>query len=280
MKQNSDPEDLPTLEGIPSTLLVPLVARAFGASVFPWLDPQDVQAKHVLNNNHTDVDPLLQDRTSVLNVLWRTRLIKHIGNDFFKHHPDALGIKLGAGLSDYFQWLDNGYNHWLDVDLEPVVALRHVLLNPHSDTALNGSIDLTQPGWWQHLPIGVRKAEQPLLLVCEGVLMYLTPRQVKAVLQEIGENAHEGSQLICDFITPLGIGQAHMAPCVSGTGAEFLWGAHNGLEVARQHHRLELLAQHTAAEAYGPFSCWTEMCMTPWTGGPMYGVAHLQISAP
>ncbi len=202
---------------MPSTLLVPLVARARGATFFPWLDPHDTQAKQVLQNNHPAVDPLLQDRASVLNVLWRTHLIKQIGDAFFQQHPEAVGINLGAGLSDYFQWLDNGHNHWLDVDLAPVVAMRHVLLRPHSDTAQNGYIDLTEAGWWQRLHPSVREAKTPLLLVCEGVLMYLTPTQVKAVLQEIGDNAHEGSQLVCDFMTPLGIGQAHLAPSVSGT---------------------------------------------------------------
>ncbi|WP_108361896.1 class I SAM-dependent methyltransferase [Limnohabitans sp. Bal53] len=58
----------------------------------------------------------------------------------------------------------------------------------------------------QRLPASVRDANAPLLLVCEGVLMYLTPTQVKAVLQEIGENAPEGSELVCDFMTPLCIG--------------------------------------------------------------------------
>lgn len=110
--------------------------------------------------------------------------------------------------------------------------------------------------------------------------MYLTPTQVKAVLQEIGENAPEGSELVCDFMTPLCIGQARLAPSVSGSGAQFLWGAHNGLEVARLHPRLELLAQHTVAEAYGPACCWAEMCLSPWTGGPLYGLAHLQITEP
>ena len=271
---------MPTLDAVPSSLLAPLVARARGAKWFPWLDPHDAQAQQVLQKSPPAVDPLLQDRASVLKVLWRTHLIKQIGDAFFQHHPEAVGINLGAGLSDYFQWLDNGHNHWLDVDLEPVVRMRHVLLSPHSETAQNGHVDLSQPGWWQRLPASVREANAPLLLVCEGVLMYLTPTQVKAVLQEIGENAHEGTQLVCDFMTPLGIGQARLAPSVSGTGAQFLWGAHNGLEVARQHPRLELLAQHTVAEAYGPACCWAEMCISPWTGGPQYGLAHLQISEP
>lgn len=277
MRMTSSP---PSLDAVPSTLLVPLVARARGGSIFPWLDPHDTQAQQLLQNSHQAVDPLLQDCASVLNVLWRTHLIKQIGNRFFQEHPKAVGINLGAGLSDYFQWLDNGHNQWLDVDLESVVAMRDVMMRPHSDTAQNGHIDLSCPGWWQQLPTSVREANAPLLLVCEGVLMYLTPTQVKAVLQEIGDNAHEGSQLVCDFMTPLGIGRARLAPSVSGTGAEFLWGAHNGLEVARHHPRLELLAQHTAAEAYGPAFCWAEMCLSPWTGGPLYGLAHLQITEP
>lgn len=280
MQQDTHESDRPLLGAVPSTLLVPLVARARGASVYPWLDPQDTQARHVLQNTGATVDPLLQDRASVLNVLWRTQLIKHIGMDFFRHYPASQGINLGAGLSDYFQWLNNGHNRWLDVDLSPVVDLRQTLLQAHSDTAENGCIDLTQDGWWQRLPLNGRASGQPLLLVCEGVLMYLTPTQVRAVLKEIGNNAPEGSELVCDFMTPMGIGRADMAPSVSGTGAEFRWGAYNGLEVARLHPRLELIAQHTVAEAYGWACCWAEMCLTPWTGGPMYGVAHLHITEP
>jgi O-methyltransferase involved in polyketide biosynthesis len=281
MRQARHPRSLPSLESVPSTLLAPLVARARGGKIYPWLDPHDTQAQQVLQNSHHAVDPMLQDRASVLKVLWHTHLIKQIGAAFFQHYPEAVGINLGAGFSDYFQWLDNGHNHWLDVDLEPVVSMRHVLLSPQSERAQNGHIDLNQPGWWQRLPHSIREANAPLLLVCEGVLMHLTPKQVKAVLQEIGDNAHEGSQLVCDFMTPLGIGKSsRLASSVSGSGAEFLWGAHNGLEVARQHPRLELLAQHTAAEAYGPACCWAEMCLGPWTGGPQYALAHLQITEP
>ena len=112
MKQNRQPRGIPTLDAVPSTLLVPLVARARGASLFPWLDPHDAQAQQVLQHTHEAVDPLLQDRASVLNVLWRTHLIKQIGDAFFKQHPDAVGVNLGAGLSDYFQWLDKKQHHY------------------------------------------------------------------------------------------------------------------------------------------------------------------------
>lgn len=266
------------LDAVSSTLLIPLVARARGPWIYPWLDPGDVQAQHVMDKLGDAIDPMLQDRAAMLTVLWRTQLMKRLGKDFFRHYPDAQGINLGAGLSDYFQWLNNGRNRWLDVDLREVVSLRHLLLPVHSETARDICIDLTQPGWWQDLGLDERKGREPLLLMSEGLLMYLTPTQVRSVFKEIGNNAPEGSELLCDFMTPAGIGRTGMVPSVSGTGAEFRWGAHNALEVAHLHPRLELIAQHTVAEIYGWASCWAEMCTTPWTGGPLYGVAHLHIT--
>lgn len=278
MTPKSDSKGTTMLDAVSSTLLIPLVARARGPLIYPWLDPDDVQAQHVMDTLGHVIDPLLQDRAAMLTVLWRTQLMKRLGEDFFRHYPDAQGINLGAGLSDYFQWLNNGHNCWLDVDMDEVVSLRQLLLPVHSESAKDRCLDLTQPGWWQDLGLDERTGHKPMLLICEGLLMYLTPTQVRSVFKEIGNNAPEGSELVCDFMTPMGIGLTHMTPSVSATGAEFRWGAHNALEVAHLHPRLELIAQHKAAEMYGWSFCWAEMCMTPWTGGPLYGVAHMQIT--
>lgn len=280
MNPKIDPDGVTTWDEVSCTFLVPLVARAMGASIYPWLDPEDAQAQQVMEKFGHDLEPMLQDRLAIMNVLWRTNLMKSLGQDFFKRHPTAKGINLGAGLSDYFQWFNNGQNHWLDADLAHVVSLRHLLMPAPCKTASDACIDLTQAGWWKTLCPSRGQKREPMLLLCEGVLMYLTPPQVKALFQEIGENAPEGSELICDFMTPRGIGRADMAPSIAGTGAEFRWGAHNALEVARLHPRMELIAQHTVAEVYGWAWCWAEMCVSTWTGGPLYGVAHMHIAPP
>jgi hypothetical protein len=85
MKQDVHVNAEQLLSAVPSTLLVPLVARARGATLFPWLDPGDTQAQQVLQNLSSQVMALLQDRPSVLSVLWRTQLIKQIGRGFFTH---------------------------------------------------------------------------------------------------------------------------------------------------------------------------------------------------
>lgn len=267
------------LHGVERTLLMPLIVRARAALLCPWLDPQDACATEALAHSGSAWPGQPADAASIVNILWRTRMIKALGQDFFGRFPHVQGINLGAGLSDYFQWLDNGQNRWMDVDLPEVVDLRQHWLPRHPPRHETLSDDLRTPGWWTRLGLQRHNHHNPLLLVCEGVLMYLPPTQVAQLLREIGEYAPEGSELLCDFISPLGIGQKLIAQDkLAREPVTFRWGAHNGQEIASLHPRLELLQQHSVAEAWGWGGSWLESLFTPFTGGPMYGLAHLKVS--
>lgn len=268
----------PALHGVERTLFVPLIVRAQAPLWCPLLDPQDARARHVLSVSGQRLQDYPTDGVSALNILWRTRIFKQLAADFFERYPHVQGVNLGAGLSDYFQWLDNGSNRWLDVDLPEVVAWRQRCMSPLPPHAQLRSADLRVPGWWNRLGLQRHNHHNPLLLISEGVLMYMQPTEVKSFLQEIGEHAPEGTELLCDFISPLGIGQTALANRHPEEAATFRWGAHNGLEIASQHPRLELLDQHSVSEAYGWAGPWMEMWCAPMLGGPMYGLAHLKVS--
>ena len=100
------------LPPVPSTLLIPLAARAHGGRYFPWLDCQDAVAPALLERLGADVNGTLDDLHTVLHVLWRTRAIREAGRTFFAAHPQALGVNLGCGLTHYFQWLAPRSSHW------------------------------------------------------------------------------------------------------------------------------------------------------------------------
>ena len=265
------------LGAIPSTLLIPLAARAKGAALFPQFDPHDLCANALLDGLQTNVQTYLNDWASVLNVLWRTDVIKKMGTQFFARHPQSHGVNLGAGLSHYFQWLSNGKNHWLDADLPEVISLRQLLLQTLPGHCRLKELNITQPGWWQRLKLPHGKRARTVLLICEGVLMYLTHTQVTAILEEISENAPAGSEFIFDFMSPIGIGQAALHPSVCNTGAEFTWGLHNASQLVKTHPRLEVLDQRSVAEAYGFACAMTELFLKPFTGGPMYGLIRLGV---
>jgi len=262
---------------VSSTLLIPLAARANGCTLFPQLDPDDEQAKDALRTLGTNVHAYLADWATVLNVLWRTQVIKDMGHAFFDRHPYSQGVNLGAGLSSYFQWLDNGNNRWLDADLPEVMSLRRLCFHALPAHCRQHTLNITRPGWWKRLKLPSSPDAQPVLLICEGVLMYLKAPQVDALLKEVGENAPAGSEFIFDFMSPIGIGQAMFHPSVHDTGAQFTWGTSQPDQLLHAHPRLTLQCRRSISEAYGWAARFAEQCWKPWLGGPLYGMMMMKV---
>ncbi len=263
------------LQAVPSTLLIPLAARAHGARLYPWLDCHDTQARHLLDCLEVDCAPLLRDRVAVLNVLWRTRVIMAWAEAFFRRHPEATGVALGCGLSHYFQWLDTGVNRWIDADLPEVCALRDALLPPARDRRVNATVDLSRAGWWDTLHLPAFDAVAPLFLVCEGVLMYLPPAQVRDILAEFAQRAPAGSVFVLDAISHLGVGQARHSVSVGPTGAEFRWGLRQTGELLDIHPRLSVAESRSVSECYGWMGWAAETLCLPWSGAPLYSLVAL-----
>lgn len=241
------------------------------------LDPGDEQAQGVLSRSGESPVHFPTDMPTAINILWRTGRIRDIAQEFFAHHPAARGVNLGAGLTDYFQWLDNGRNRWLDVDLPAVIALRRQLLPSHHARQTTQVDDLRTSGWWQRLRL--QRGRSPLLLVCEGVLMYMQTEQIRAFFHEIGERAPAGTELVFDFISPLGIGQTIAANRHPGDATAFTWGTRHARDLTQLHPRLHLVGEYSVAEAYGWCGAWLETLWSPLTGGPLYGLAHLRVGS-
>ena len=267
------------LQAVPGTLLVPLAARAWGGERFPWLACGDHEARRMLACVEPQARALLDDAPVVLNVLWRTRVIKELAGRFFAAHPHAGGVNLGCGLSHPFQWLDTGRNTWLDADLPEVMALRHTLLPARPPRSRQAPVDLREPGWWRRLRLPGHRADEPVFVLCEGVLMYLQPRQVRAVLEEFAEHAPPGSQWLADFISHLGVGHARQVPSLARSGAQFHWGARRWSDFTEAHPRLRLLERHSAAECYGWWARLAEAGGEPMLGPALYGMVLLGVGA-
>jgi O-methyltransferase involved in polyketide biosynthesis len=274
------------LHAVPSTLLIPLAARAWGDERYPWLACGDQDARRLLACLEPGARAWLDDAWVVLNVLWRTRVLKEVAGRFFAAHPHAAGVNLGCGLSNPFQWLDTGRNTWVDADLPEVMSLRHTLLPARPPRWRGVAVDLRTPGWWRRLGLpagraarrpGKRPAE-PVFLLCEGVLMYLRPPQVRAVLQEFAAQAPPGSQFLADFISCLGVGHARWVPSLAHSRAQFHWGAGGWSDFTDAHPRLRLLERHSAAEIRGLWLRLMEAGCEPLLGPALYGMALLGVA--
>jgi O-methyltransferase involved in polyketide biosynthesis len=267
----------PRLDPLESTLLIPLTARALGERLFPRMAVHDAHAAAALAGLQAQVDCFLQDRLSIYGVLARTRIIRRLAQGFFERHPLGWGLNLGCGLACYFQWLDNGRNHWLDADLPHVMQLRQQLLVPPGPRHREATLDLRCPHWWQTLGLPKRKP-QPVLLLLEGVLMYQTADQVRQVLREFAEHAPPGSELISDSLSWLAVGAAAHHPSVCHTGAQFRWGPRRMSDFTEAHPRLRLLSEHAVLDGYNAACAWMCASFRAVWGVPVYGVVRLGLN--
>lgn len=264
-------------DAIARTLLIPLAARACGDAMFPALAVGDAHAARLVAELGVDIAPFVADRHSVCGVLSRTRLMRRAAQAFFDRHPKATGVALGAGLSHYHQWLDNGRNRWIDIDQAPVVALRERWLPAAPPRRLNCAADLAAPDWWLDAGLPLNRRGDPLLLLAEGVLMYLEPGQVQRLLWLIGEHAPTGSLLLADCFGRHMVGLEGWHPSVRLTAARFRWGLNAVEDLARPHPRLQLVAEQPVMDAMGAPEAYAARWFRFVTGVPFYSVYLLGV---
>ncbi|MDH6593958.1 O-methyltransferase involved in polyketide biosynthesis [Variovorax sp. TBS-050B] len=264
------------LSAVPSTLRIPLAARASGDALFPQLAVRDAYAASILERIRDDGDALPEDRSTIYGILNRTRRFRSLAQEFLQQHPGGRVVNMGCGLSHYFQWLDDGRARLTDADLPEVLDLRRELIPDIDPRHDERALDLTAADWWEQLALPRRRRASPVFLFTEGVLMYLAPDRVRAVLKTFGERAPAGSVLAFDAICWLAVGHAARHPSVRATGAEFLWGVRRPAELAQAHPRLRLESTHRVLDGIGlPYAVVAPLAMLLF-GVPLYAVYALR----
>jgi len=229
-----------SLSPIEGTLIIPLVARAMAHPWCPWWNPQDKSARLALEHLGWQRQQWMPDPWTVGFILWRTHRLRQMGGEFFIEHPKALGVNLGAGLSDYFQWLGNGTNTWLDTDLPDVMRLRKRCLPVKDALAFDMPLDLSHPKRCKAALSHAKDPTAPVWMMCEGVMLYLRPRQVHELLAVLASIAPKGSELVFDFVPGWMVGATVRSPMMKESAATFRWGLNSVSEVEDIHPRLKV----------------------------------------
>lgn len=259
------------LRGVPQTLLITLVARARAGRFCPDLGFTDPWAQQVLAQLDVDADEWSEDPLSMRGAVLRTLAIDRLARAFFERHPEGCAVNLGAGLCTRFQRLDNGRLHWIDLDLPEVIGLRSQLLPAGARRqALAGSAaDLA---WVQRVP---HEPGRPLLLVAEGLLMYLSPAQVRALFMRCAEAFAAPCEFVCDYTHPwvVSLSPYHPAP-VRRTGSRFFWGQADARTPESWSPRWRLLDQHAYLHGLGGWFGGLASVFRGLTRRELYGLAR------
>jgi O-methyltransferase involved in polyketide biosynthesis len=162
---------------------------------------------------------------------------------YLADHPEATVLHLGCGLDSRVFRVDPPASvTWFDVDYPDVIGVRRQLFPERPNYHLVG-LPLEDMRWLNEVAGG-----RPVLVVAEGVLMYLSEANVKALLNAVTGHFPSG-QLVFDALHPWVVRRT--GSNVGGTGASYRWGLDEPRDITRLDPKLELVKEYTRPELVG-----------------------------
>jgi O-methyltransferase involved in polyketide biosynthesis len=229
------------LTGEKETLLGTLYLRALDSrSADPILG--DASSEAAVRRIDYDFGRLRVGPNHAIGIAVRARLLDDWTREFLAAHPAATVLHLGCGLDGRVYRVDppDGVR-WFDVDYPEVVELRRRLYPARAGYRMIGS-SVTDPGWLDEVA-----HDGPVLVVAEGVLMYLAEPEVEPLLRRI-TTRFAGGQMAFDASSRRGLRIRRVSSVIRRTGATLGWGLDDPRALERSIPGLRLLTQLTAAD--------------------------------
>jgi O-methyltransferase involved in polyketide biosynthesis len=222
------------------TLLFTLYGKALNSrSKNPVL--QDKWAEDAVDYIDYDFGKLHVREYESLLIACRAKQFDIFTNQYLSTHPDATVLHIGCGMdSRIFRVAPPPGVRWFDIDYPDVIEFRKRLFPERTGYGLIGS-SLSEPGWMENIP-----ADSSVMVVGEGVMMYLTGEIVKQLLNGI-TNHFTGGQIVFDAWNHMALRGAQRRG-IKETGASFGWAIDDPQDIRKIEPRLQLIKEFRTTE--------------------------------
>jgi len=210
-----------TLTPEQETLLITLYAKAQPGNPLLF----DPTAQDILSRVDYDFARLRVPYKTVVLICQRAKKLDIVTRDFLGEHPGGVVLQLGCGLDSRFLRVDDGRVNWYDLDMPPVVELRQQFFT-ESERYHMIAASVTDLQWVDTVASGGR----PVLVVAEGLLMYLEEADVRRLVLRLHET-FPGCRLIADVFSRQTARSAANHPSLKYTGATIGWGIDDPCEL-------------------------------------------------
>ncbi|MDF2985448.1 MAG: hypothetical protein K0R50_958 [Eubacterium sp.] len=215
-------------EGTPEeTLFIPLLVKAKEyCNKAPLV--KDSKAFEISQKIRSDSKRFDGGSMAHVGILTRCQLLDKVVADFIQRNTEGIIINLGVGLDTRFDRFDNGKIKWFDLDLPEVINLRRIFFSENARVKYIGS-SVTDLTWADE--ISVSKTDK-LLIIAEGLLMYLTQEQVINVFKYIHE-CFPAADFYFDVVHSYFTGKA--------ISSQFIWGLDQARDIYGINNNLSLV---------------------------------------
>jgi O-methyltransferase involved in polyketide biosynthesis len=227
------------LAGISETMLIPVWAKAMETRG-PAPIIRDAKAVEIVERVRYDFSKFGKAWKSQVGVSVRTMLLDRAVAAFLLKHGDAVVVNLGAGLDTRLDRLSpDRIGAWYDLDLPESIAFRRNFFE-ENDRVRFIAKSVFDDSWMED----VEESGAPVLIVCEGTLMYFDGEDVKTLFRKMATR-FPGAEILFDSLPTVFVGRGRRHDSVNRVkgGAEFRWGLDDPQSLLEWDSRLRLLDQ-------------------------------------
>ena len=239
------------LGDVQTTSLIPLAIKA-SETLRPNPRIRDEKAVEIIKALGVDTAPY-DKFLSHEGVVARTIMLDRQLKEIIREHPDTVVVNVGAGFDNRFTRVDNGLIRWFDLDLPDVIAARKMAFAERERvTMIAGSV--LEKDWCAAVQKELGGSKSELVVIAEGLFMYLTFEQIRTMLTILKEQFPEGGILIAEQNNRMLVNNEKHHDVVKSTNARFVSGTDSAQEIADLVDGFRMVEEHSFNEEMRKYS--------------------------
>ncbi len=214
------------------TLLVPLYCKAKEVSNYKPIIKDD-KAKEIISQIEYDFKELNVPKKTCVTLNIRAHKIDDYVQSFIQKYPNATVIHLGCGLDNRYGRLKNKNIQFYDLDYKEVIELKKNFYQETDHYHFLAS-SVTDYAWLEEI-----KTEGRVIIVAEGLLMYLTEENVKKLFNKLS-NSFPKVHLVFDAYSSFTAKNINKHSSIQKTEADIYWGIDDPHEIEDWNDKFNL----------------------------------------
>lgn len=213
------------IQGVPETMLQTLYARAKESKKEPHYI-YDKKAVEIVDKLDYDFSLADKDKAMGSGVIARTIVLDKMVSEYLKDHPNGVVVNIGCGLDTRCYRNEGNFSQWYNLDLPETMAVRKRFLSE------NGPIyQIAKSAMDESWTADIEQTDEPVLVIIEGVTMYLMEADVKKIFHII-EKRFACVTVFVETMSPFVVKNIK-EKSIEGSHAKFTWGIKGGKEMEK-----------------------------------------------
>jgi len=211
------------LTGVPETMIQTLYARA-KESRKPNHIIYDQKAIEIVQKLDYSFSAADKDVMMSSGVVARTLLLDRMVKEYVNNHSDLVVVNIACGMDTRFYRVDNGEIRWYNVDLPETIEVRQRFFIETGRVSMIAASAMDER-WADEID----KENGSVLIIIEGLTMYLTEKDVRTILNIIGKHFINVT-VFMEIMSPM-VAKKVEEKSIKASNAKFTWGAKSGKEL-------------------------------------------------